>query len=146
MMNIIKIQLIIISILAGSILILLNPSNVSADRTYHFTFRVPVELNNIPSELRSWRIQIFIIGIADSLIAEKYHSFTVNRRYNGTRVVKFDAKRGKNPRDAVEYRVHLQVLHGGRWQNACGVIGPGGSYERDTSKPVRCNEFKMITR
>jgi len=141
-----KIYLLVIMILSSSLIVFITPSTVYADRTYHFTFRVPVELNNIPSTLSSWRIWIHISGPADSKIGDKYVRFSVSKNFNGTKVIRFDADRGKNPRDAMRFIVQLQVLNGGRWQNACGVIKSGGVFERDTSKPVRCQEDKYITR
>ena len=142
-MKITKIYLLVITILSSALLVFITPGTVSADRTYHFTFRVPVELNNIPKELTSWGISVRITDIHGTLIADSMKSFSVRGFFKGNIVLRFNAKPGANAASAKWYSVSLSVLDPKRKMRDRPerVMKLSGPWPYDQAKPVKTGTY-----
>ena len=79
----------------------------------HFTFRVPVQLNNLSSDINRVKIRCWThIGndatAYQNRIGEGEAVANVtNRQFNGTIVVRFNANQGKEPEDADRYNCSM---------------------------------------
>ena len=98
-----------------------------------FTFNVPVELRNIPSNLNKWVIRINILDKYNQIVGSKDTYFTVpgsignvNRplEFAQTIQIKFNAEQGKNPADAVRYALVINNVQGNTWFQPAQCIPP----------------------
>ena len=83
---------------------------------YHFTLRVPVQLNNLSPDINQFKIRCKTFSGNDATKHDrdigKREVITpvTNRQFHGTVVVKFNADHGKEPEDADNYYCSL-TLH-----------------------------------
>ncbi len=83
---------------------------------YHFTFRVPVQLNNLSPDINQFKIRCKTFSGNDATkhdqtIGEaEVITNLINRQFNGTIAVRFNATHGKEPEHADTYYCSL-MLH-----------------------------------
>ena len=108
---------------------------------YDFTFTVPVELRNIPTELYSWFLQASVYDGEKNQIGLQGTLFRVTKHYKKDFVFRFNAQTGKNPASAKYYKITLYV----NAKTPDKVMYQNGPYPYDSSKPFKWTTgFKKI--
>jgi hypothetical protein len=133
---------------AAVLLVLTISSDLWAE-DYDYTFRVPVELNNIPADIKKAYVRVIVRDIDEThssgstanVVGRGYHTIDLlaaGGNVNETVVLQFNVNSGRAMSEAKSYRVYLFFPQRdddgiGRW--ACEVMRTDGGWPHDPSKP-----------
>lgn len=97
----------------------------------HFTFRVPVKLENLHTDVTNYKVTCKVMNASNALIGSgnSSHRLTQGNATN-TVLIKFNASTGKDPAEGTKYKCYVDLVARGNY----GIFANTGFFLRYNNK------------